>query len=128
MNTVLWIGQIVLGTAFVAFALEHSFGVAQAQLQPGARWIGDVPPPLLTFIAVCELLGGLALLVPWVTKRQPWLTVLAAGFITVLMAFAAIFHWTRGEYVNIVFNVILGSLAAVVAYGRWVIAPIEVTN
>jgi uncharacterized membrane protein YphA (DoxX/SURF4 family) len=128
MNIVLWVGQIVLGGAFVAFALAHSFGAAQAQLQAGARWIGDVPPPLLIFIAVCELLGGLTLVVPWVTKRQPWLTVLAAGFIAVLMMFAAIFHWSRGEYLNIVFNVILGSLAAFVAYGRWVTAPIEVTN
>ena len=128
MNTVLWIGQVVLGAAFVAFALAHSFGAAQAQLQPGARWIGNVPPPLLTFIAICELLGGLTLLVPWVTKRQSWLTVLAAGFIAVLMVFAAIFHWTRGEYLNIVFNVILGSLAAFVACGRWVTATIKVTN
>jgi DoxX-like protein len=128
MNTVLWLGQIVLGAAFVAFALAHGFGAAQTQLQPGTRWIGDVPPHLLTFISVCELFGGVALIVPWVTKRQPWLTVLAAGFITVLMVFAAIFHWARGEYLNIVFNVILGSLAAFVAYGRWVIAPIKVTD
>lgn len=128
MNTVLWIGQIVLGAAFVGFALAHSFGSTQAQLQSGARWMGDVPPPLLTFIAICELLGGVALLVPWVTKRQSWLTVLAAGFIAVLMVFAAIFHWTRGEYLNIAFNVILGALAAFVAYGRWVIAPMKVAN
>jgi hypothetical protein len=128
MNAVLWIAQIVLGAAFVAFSLAHSFAAGQAQLEPSARWIGDVPRHLLTFIAICELLGGVALLVPWVTKRQSWLTVLAAGFIAVLMTFAAIFHWARGEYLNIVFNVILGSLAAFVAYGRWVIAPIKVSS
>jgi DoxX-like protein len=128
MNTVVWIAQIVLGAAFVAFSLVHSFGAAQVPLQPAPRWTGDVPTPLLTFIAICELLGGVALLVPWVTKRQSWLTMLAAGFIAVLMMFAAIFHWARGEYLNIVFNVILGSLAAFIAYGRWVMSPIRVTG
>ena len=128
MNIVLWIGQIVLGAAFVVFGLAHSFGAAHAELPLGARWISDVPPHLLIFIAICELFGGVTLLVPSVTKRQSWLTVLAAGFIAVLMVFAAIFHWTRGEYINIVFNVILGSLAAFVAYGRWVISPIRVTS
>jgi hypothetical protein len=35
------------------------------------------------------------------------------------MVLAAIFHFTRKEYPNIVFNLILGALAAFVAYGRF---------
>ncbi len=115
MNIVLWIVQILLGLALVAFAYAHSFGAAQTQLQPGAQWIGDVPQPLLIFIAVCELLGGIGLILPAATQIQPRLTPLAA----------AGFHLTRGEYPNIVFTLILGALAAFVAYGRWVIAPLK---
>ena len=125
MNIVVWIVQILLGLAFIAFAYAHSFGAAQTQLQPGAQWIGDVPQPLLIFIALCEFLGGIGLILPAATKIQPRLTPLAAALLAVMMVLAAGFHLTRGEYPNIVFNLILGALAAFVAYGRWVIAPLK---
>lgn len=38
---------------------------------------------------------------------------------------AIVFHVTRGEYQNIVMNIILGALAAFVAYGRWKLRPLE---
>jgi len=38
---------------------------------------------------------------------------------------AAVFHITRGEAPNIVQNIILGALAAFVAYGRWKLRPLE---
>ena len=124
MNIVLWILQIVLGLAFGAVAYLHSFGVAQAQLQPGAQWIGEVPPFLLSFIALCELLGGVGLILPAATRILPWLTPLAAALLAVMMLLAAGFHLTRGEYPNIVFTLILGALAAFVAYGRWRLVPL----
>ncbi len=123
MNIVLWILQIVLGLAFGAAAYFHSFGAAQAQLQPGAQWIGEVPQPLLYFIALCELLGGVGLILPAATKILPWLTPLAAALLAVMMLLAAGFHLTRGEYPNIIFTLILGALAAFVAYGRWRLVP-----
>lgn len=125
MNIVLWLVQVLLGLAFVVFSYSHSFGAAEMQLQPGAEWIGDVPRPLLIFIAICEFLGALGLILPAATKIQPWLTPLAATLLAVVMLLAAVFHLTRGEYPNIVFNVILGALAVFVAYGRWRMAPVK---
>lgn len=124
MNIVLWIVQILLGVGFIFFAYAHSFGAAQTQLQPGTQWIGDVPSALLSVIAVCEFLGGVGLIVPAATKIQPWLTPLAAALLAVLMLLAAGFHLVRGEYPNIIFNLILGAMAAFVAYGRWRLAPL----
>lgn len=125
MNTVLWIVQVLLGLAFILFSYFHSFGAAQTQLQPGAQWIGDIPRPLLLFIAICEFLGGVGLILPAATKIQPWLTPLAAALLAVVMLLAAGFHLTRGEYPNIVFNLILGAPAAFIAYGRWRMAPVK---
>ena len=125
MNIVLWIVQVLLGLAFVLFSYLHSFGAAQMQLQPGAQWIGEVPQPLLIFIAICEFLGGVGLILPAATKIQPRLTPLAAALLAIVMLLAAGFHLTRGEYPNIVFNLILGALAAFVAYGRWRMAPLK---
>lgn len=41
-----------------------------------------------------------------------------------MMVLAAVFHFRRKEYPNIVFNLILLALVAFIAYGRWVLVPI----
>jgi hypothetical protein len=84
MKIVLWIVQIVLALAFAGASYVHSFGAAQAQLQPGMQWI---------------------------------------ALLAVMMLLAIGLHLTRGEYANIAFPLVLGALAAFVAYGRWQIAP-----
>ena len=123
MKIVLWIVQILLALAFAGASYLHSFGAAQAQLQPGMQWIAAAPQPLLIFIAICEFLGALGLILPAATKIQPQLTPLAAALLAVIMLLAIGLHLTRGEYVNIAFPLVLGALAAFVAYGRWKIAP-----
>ena len=127
MKIFLWILQVLLGLAFVMVAFLHSFGAAQAQTQPAMKWLLDVPRPLILFIALCEFLGGLGLILPMATKIQPRLTPLAALLLAVVMLFALVFHIIRGEYSNIMTNLILGVPAAFVAYGRWVIAPPKTT-
>ncbi|MBF8284897.1 MAG: hypothetical protein HW378_3812, partial [Anaerolineales bacterium] len=42
----------------------------------------------------------------------------------ILMISAAIFHIPRREYPNIVLNLIFLAMAAIVAYGRFVVAPL----
>jgi hypothetical protein len=48
----------------------------------------------------------------------PWLTPLAAIGLATIMVLAALFHITRREWPNVVFNLVLGTLAAFVAYAR----------
>jgi VIT1/CCC1 family predicted Fe2+/Mn2+ transporter len=84
-------------------------------LSPGLRW----------FSGIAENLGGLGLILPGLFKRYTWLTPLAAAGLGLVMVGAAVFHITRGEYANIVQNIILGALAIFVAYGRWKLRPIE---
>ena len=125
MNIILWILQIVLALAFVVSSYLLSFGAAQAQLQPSMQWIAAVPQPLLIFISLCEVLGAVGLILPMATKIQPRLTPLAAALLTVLMLLAMGFHITRGEYSNLVLNLIFGGVAAFIAYGRWVLVPVK---
>lgn len=119
MNIILWILQVLLGLAYTYFAYAHSFGAAETQLRPQTEWIGAVPQPLMLFIALCEFLGGVGLILPWATKIQPRLTPWAGALLAVMMVLAAGFHLVRGEYPNIVINLVLGGLAAFVAYGRF---------
>lgn len=48
----------------------------------------------------------------------------ALWVLTLLMASAIVFPIIRHEYPNIAINVILGLLAAFVAYGRFVLVPL----
>lgn len=86
--------------------------------------MGAVPKPLLTFIGVAEILGGVGLIAPAATGILPWLTPLAAAALALVMLLARGFHAMRREYPNIVNNLVLLAVAAFVAYGRWMAAPL----
>lgn len=70
-----------------------------------------------------DVLGGLGVLLPALTRIRPGLTVLAALGCTALQASAIAFHLSRGE-TDVAFNVVLLALAAFVAWGRRTKAPI----
>ena len=73
---------------------------------------------------MCELLGGLGLLLPALTGILPWLTPLAAAGLALVMLLAMGFHATRRERPVIAFNTVLLLLAVFVAYGRFVSVPL----
>ncbi len=122
MNVVLWILQVLLGVIFVLAGVMHGFRQEQAKKQ--MTWMQSVSSGVLTFIGTAEILGGLGLVLPALTNILPVLTPLAAVGLTIIMILAAIFHFRRKEYPNIVFNLVLGALAAFVAYGRFVVVPL----
>jgi putative oxidoreductase len=112
-----------LGLAFVLAGFTHA--TRRDQATGGMAWMLAVPKPMLTTIGVLEIAGGIGLVLPAATGILSWLTPLAASLLVVLMIFAAIFHVRRpGEMRNIAFNLILGLIAAFVAYGRYVLEPI----
>jgi uncharacterized membrane protein YphA (DoxX/SURF4 family) len=117
MDIALWVAQILLGLVFVVVGLTHATRRDRATGQ--MAWMLDVPKPLLTTIGVLEILGGIALILPWATGIATFLTPLAAIAFVVLMVLAAVFHASRtGEAMNVVFNLVLGLVAAFIAWGR----------
>jgi hypothetical protein len=70
------------------------------------------------------MLGAAGLILPAATGIAPWLTPLAGLGLVLTMVGAALTHARRGEYSNIGTNIVLLVLAAFVAYGRWMLAPI----
>jgi uncharacterized membrane protein YphA (DoxX/SURF4 family) len=123
MNIFLWILQILLGFMFIM----HSYVLLTKHQDPQTlermAYVGDLSAGLRTFIAISELLGGVGLILPALTGILPELTAWAGVGIVLIMALAAIFHFQRGEYSGIVFNLILLALAAFVAYGRFALEP-----
>jgi len=83
----------------------------------------DLSPILHTISGVAEILGGLGLVLPAITKIQTRLVPLAAASLVLIMLGAIVFHLPRGEFANIGMNILLAVILAFIAYGRWRIAP-----
>jgi len=87
-------------------------------------WMGQVEPAFLHLTAVFDLLGGLGVIVPSLTRIKPGVTVLAAIGCTALMIAAIVFHVQRGEAAKTPFNALLIAIALFIAWGRRSKAPI----
>lgn len=116
MDTAVTILQVLLALVFIGAGLNHAARRDKASGQ--MAWMLDVPKPILTTIGALEILGGIGLVAPWATGVATFLTPLAALGLLLLMLFAIAFHLRRGETQNSAFNVVLGVLAAIAAYGR----------
>jgi hypothetical protein len=81
-------------------------------------WFSAMPQHLFIFIGGCEFLGGVGLILPAMTGVKPKLTAFAAFGLTLVMILAAVFHIVRGEYNFVPINLVLGGMAAFIAYGR----------
>lgn len=118
LNVALWIVQLALGAMF---GMAGFMKLAQpiAELQSQMAWVTDVPPPMVRVIGLSELAGALGVVLPWATGIQRRLTSLAALGLVSVMLLAAVFHLVRGELGALPINMVLGGLAAFVAWGRW---------
>jgi uncharacterized membrane protein len=116
MDIAAWIAQAIAALAFGVHGYTLLFRPAQALRQ--YPWAGDVPDSMKRLIGTAELLGAIGVIVPAVTKILPWLTPLAALGLTAIMVLAGLFHITRREWPNVIFNLVLGAIAAFVAYAR----------
>jgi tellurite resistance protein TehA-like permease len=123
VDIALWVLQIVGGVLFVASAYAHGLAYERSKLR--MVWLAALPTWSVPFIALVELAGGIGLVLPAATRIASWLTPLAALLLAILMALAIAFHLARREYRNIALNAVLGILAAIVAYGRYVVAPLS---
>lgn len=124
-NLLLWIGQVLLAVVLLGVGYSHSLGFDQASTRPGMGWMTAVGRERMLAIGILEILGAIGLIGPAVTGILPWLTPLAAASFALLMVFAIVLHARRpGEGMNIVVNVVLGLFAALIAFGRFVVAPL----
>ena len=123
MNIAIWIVQ---GLTAVGFIMAGGSKVITPieELAAQMAWAGDVPPALVTFIGICEVLGALGILLPALTRILPWLTSVAAAGLALVMVLSIGFHLTRGEFM-IIPNIVLLALALFIAYGRFKLVPIE---
>lgn len=117
LNLGLWVVQWLLAVTFVGTGV-WKLATPIPELAVMIPWAGQVSPGLLYATAAFDLLGGLGVLLPSLTRLKPGLTVLAALGCVALQASAIVFHFSRGEMANTPFNFLLIALALFVAWGR----------
>jgi hypothetical protein len=112
---VLWTLQGLLALLFL-FAGGVKLAMDPAELAAQSR----MPAALLQFVSVCEILGAVGLVVPWLTGIRPALTPLAAMGLIAIMIGAVVTTLVQGlqPAATALFPFLTGVLLAVVASGR----------
>jgi hypothetical protein len=78
----------------------------------------DLDPTVHAISGAAEILGGLGLILPGLTRIMPVLTVWAAVGLAAVMLLAAVWHIGRGELTNIAMNLLVAAIMAFIAFRR----------
>ena len=116
MNVALWIAQVVLALIFL-FAGVMKFVTPMEEMMK--QMPIALPGWFILFTGAVEVLGGLGVILPWLLGIYPKLTPLAAAGLVLVMIGAVVYTVAAGDLVAAVIPLIVGLLAAFVAYGRW---------
>ena len=118
MNYALWIVQVLLALLFL-------FTGGMKLVLPIEEMTQQIPMPgwFLRFIGVCEVLGALGLIFPWLLRIRPGLTPLAAAGLVIIMIGAVVTTLATVDVATALIPLAVGILAAFVAYGRWRLTP-----
>jgi putative oxidoreductase len=122
VNRVLWAAQIAAGAFFIYVGISHF--IVPEGLPSFMSWMYDLSTTVHVISGTAELLGGLGLILPAVTRIQPQLVPLAAAGLAVVMLGAVIYHVSREELSNVGANVMWALVTGFIAYGRSRLAPI----
>jgi uncharacterized membrane protein YphA (DoxX/SURF4 family) len=118
MTYALWIVQGLLALLFL-------WAGGMKLVLPVEAMTEQMPLPglFLRFIGVAEVLGALGLILPGLLRLWPALTPLAAAGLVLIMIGATVFTLAGGAVAMALFPLVVGLLAAFVAYGRWRLTP-----
>ena len=125
MRYALWIAQGLLALTFL-FAGGSKLVMSIAAMNQGSTI--QLPGLFLRFIGTCEVLGGLAMVLPGLLKIRTVLTPLAAAGLVIIMIGATWITIAEGMSLVALIPFTAGVLAGFVAYGRWRVLPLQSTS
>jgi VIT1/CCC1 family predicted Fe2+/Mn2+ transporter len=124
MNTLLWIAQIVLASAFLfaGWAKLFEYRKLVRRLEEHPRIHVELPRWLTILVGILEIAGAIGVILPAVLMpaslaEDHLLIRLAAGGLALLMVAAGIYHIARKEPAAPAVTLFLLSLFVIV--GRW---------
>jgi len=121
MNRTLWIVQVLLAALFLFAGGAKFLMPADHMTQGMPAWMSI---SFLYFIGVCEILGGIGLILPGLLHIKPGLTPLAAAGLTIIVIGATAVTVMGGMIATALVPLVAAILAAFVTYGRWRLVPL----
>lgn len=122
MNALLWVLQIALALLYLSGGAYKAFSFDQVAAQLTALSHGA-----WRAIGIFEMLGGVLLIVPGALKWKSGLTPIAAAVLALeTFALAALYAQYSLQFAAtnpLVWALVMGLLAAFVAYGRYALRP-----
>jgi uncharacterized membrane protein YphA (DoxX/SURF4 family) len=118
MDKILWTLQVLLALIFLGSGIAKSLMSKERMLASGQTGAAAMPVGFVRFIAICEIVGAVGLVVPRAVGIHPELTPCAALGFAIIMAGAAVVHYRIHEFKPIAVNAVLFCLCIVVAYRR----------
>ena len=119
VNTVLWIVQGLLAIVYLVAGGSKLVMSIEEMTKDVA-----LPGAFLRFLGVSEVLGAVGLILPGLLGIRPGLTPLAAAGLVLIMIGATVITMATMGVVMALIPLVVGLLAAFVAYGRWRLAPL----
>jgi len=123
MTYALWIVQVLLVLLFLFAGGTKLVLPIEVLTSMGSPNQVALPGWFVRFIGVVEVLGALGLVLPGLLRIKPWLTPLAAAGLFIVMLGATAVTFAADGVGAAVVPLVVGLLAAFVAYGRWRLAP-----
>jgi hypothetical protein len=121
MNILLWVLQVLLALAFLA----HGWILIVPPASIVDQLNASIPRWFQLFIGIAEIVAAVGLILPGLTRIQPWFVYWAAVGIMIVMVSATVFHVARGEISSAITTMVLLAIATFVAYMRWRVMPIQ---
>ncbi|PKQ36267.1 MAG: DoxX family protein [Actinobacteria bacterium HGW-Actinobacteria-11] len=118
MEIALWIVSGILAVTYLAAGTMKTF-VPKERLT-SLPWTKEYSVGTVKFIGMAELLGGLGLVLPWLTGIAPVLTPLAASGLFLVQILAMVHHLRHNEAKSVPINIVLLLLALFVAVFRFI--------
>jgi uncharacterized membrane protein YphA (DoxX/SURF4 family) len=122
LSGALWIVQGLLALVFL-------FAGLMKLTAPSEMLAAQVPLPELfvRFLGLAETLGAIGLILPGLLRIRTGLTPLAASGLVIVMLGATVLTPTLlgMDVITALPNVVMGALAAGIAYCRWRLAPLK---
>ena len=123
MTYALWIVQALLALLFLFAGGTKLVLPPDVLASMGSPNQIPLPGWFVRFIGVVEVLGALGLILPGLLRIKPGLTPLAAVGLVIIMIGATALTMAADGFAAGVVPLLVGLLAAFVAYGRWRLAP-----
>ncbi|AYD46621.1 DoxX family protein [Arachidicoccus soli] len=118
MNAILWVIQSLIAIVFLYSGVNKSIYSRQKLVSKGQTGVEGLSKGMIRFIGISEILGAIGIILPGLIDVFPFLTVVAAICLALVMVPASIIHYKRYEPKNVITNCIIFSMCVFVTYGR----------